>query len=191
VDQHLQHDAAKYLAFWKWLTQHDLRREKRQEPPQVKRLRFAKRKAKTTVKRESMWTAEEHKVFLDYCEAPRLACFHAIAKDTGRRPSKLLQLKISDVEIKVSPSTGKKYAEFWICHEGKMKKARPASISDGIPYFTVWTAVHPSRDNPQGAYFSKVGRTKQNIAMYPLNLTRCVWHICLQHLSELLVEPLL
>lgn len=110
--------AANYLAFWKWLTQADLRREERQIPPQLKGFRFAKRKNKTSVKREHFWTPEEHRVFLNYCEDPRLACYHAIARDTGGRPSELLALKISDIQIKTSSSTGKKYAEFWIGRTG-------------------------------------------------------------------------
>ncbi len=44
--------AARFLAFWKWLTQPDLRREERQVPPQVKGLVFDKCKAKTSIKRE-------------------------------------------------------------------------------------------------------------------------------------------
>lgn len=71
---------AKYLAFWKWLTQPDLRKEERQTPPQIKGFRAAKRKHKTSVRREDLWTDEEHKVFLERCEDARLACFHAIIK---------------------------------------------------------------------------------------------------------------
>jgi hypothetical protein len=52
--------ASMYLAFWKWLTQPDLKREERQIPPHLKGLRFPKRKQKTSVKREQLWTPEEH-----------------------------------------------------------------------------------------------------------------------------------
>ncbi len=64
---------AKYLAFWKWLTQRDLRKEERQTPPQMKGWRAAKRKSKTSIRQEDLWTDEEHKVFLERCEDPRLA----------------------------------------------------------------------------------------------------------------------
>jgi hypothetical protein len=47
---------ARYLAFWKWLTQPELKAEERQEPPQLKGYRFAKREAKTSVKRASVDT---------------------------------------------------------------------------------------------------------------------------------------
>jgi hypothetical protein len=70
---------ARYLAFWKWLTQPELKAEERQEPPQLKGYRFARRQTKTSVKREHLWTPEEHAVFLNRCEDLRLACYHAIA----------------------------------------------------------------------------------------------------------------
>jgi hypothetical protein len=131
-----------------------MKREERQTPPQLKGFRVAKRKSKTSRKREHFWTPEEHRVFLQYCEGVRLTCFHAIHRDTGGRPSELLALKISDLKIQTSPSTGKKYAEFWIGDKvgGKMRKARPAAISDAIPYYNAGLSVHPRRDSPQGAY---------------------------------------
>jgi integrase len=120
--------AGKILAFWKWMTQPDIiKPEERQTPPQLKGLKFPRRKTQTSVKHEHLWTAEEHKVFLERVEDPRLACYHAIALETGGRPSELLQLKIKDIQIKTSPSTGKKYAEFWIGQYGKGRKARPAT----------------------------------------------------------------
>lgn len=89
----------KYIVFYKWLTQPDLEREERQLPPQLKGFRYAKSKSKTSTKREDMWTDEEHRVFLKYCEDLRLACYHAIAKETGAGHSELLALKISDLQI--------------------------------------------------------------------------------------------
>src|SRR5688572_30746629 len=93
---------SKYLTFWKWLTQPDLKREERRTPPQLKGYRAARRKNKTSVTQKDLWTHDEHKVFLERCEDPRLACYHAIALETGGRPSELLALKISDLEIKTS-----------------------------------------------------------------------------------------
>jgi integrase len=142
---------SKISTFWKWLTQPDLKPEERQIPPQVKGLgRPPNRKSKTRVKHEDLWTVEEHKMFLNRCEDPRLACYHAIAIETGGRPSELLQLKIRDIQVKTSRSSGKRFAEFWIGRYGKSKKARPATISDAVPYFNVWKAVHPNRDDPTG-----------------------------------------
>jgi integrase len=156
---------SKYLAFWKWLTQPDLKRQERQIPPQLKGYRAAKRKSKTSVRREDLWTWDEHRVFLQYCEDPRLACYHAIALETGGRPGELLALKISNLQFKTSSSTGKKYCEFWIGDKvgSKMKKARPVSISDAIPYYNVWVSMHPLRDSPKGAYLFP---SRQNKAKY-------------------------
>ena len=161
---------AKYLAFWNWLTQPEVRKEERQTPPQLKGYRVAKRKSKTSFRREDLWTPEEHKVFLDYCEDLRLACFHAIAMDTGGRPGELLALKISDLQIKTSPSTGKRYAEFTIGDKvgGKMKKPRPVSISDAIPYYNAWVSVHPRRDSPKGAYLFPSMQNKAKYRNKPL-----------------------
>ena len=115
------------------MTQKDLKREEQQTPPQLKGFRRAKAQIQDyTQKRKHFWTPEEHRVFLKYCEDVRLACFHTIHMDTGGRPSVLLALKISDLHTKTSSSTGKKYVEFWIGDKvcGKMRKARPDSISD-------------------------------------------------------------
>lgn len=161
---------AKYLGFWKWLTQPEVKKEERQTPPQLKGYRAAKRKSKTSFRREDLWTPEEHKVFLDYCEDLRLACFHAIAMDTGGRPGELLALKISDLQIKTSPSTGKRYAEFTIGDKvgGKSKKPRPVSISDAIPFYNAWVSVHPRRDSLKDAYLFPSMQNKAKYRNKPL-----------------------
>jgi integrase len=162
--------ASCYLAFWKWLTQPDIIIAKeRQTPPQLKGLRFPKRKIKTATKREHFWTPDEHRVFLKYCEDLRLACYHAIAMDTGGRPGELLDLKISDLKIKTS-AKGIGYAEFTIGDRvgGKMKKPRPVHISDAIPHFNAWVSVHPRRDSPQGAYLFPSREMKARYRNKPL-----------------------
>ena len=162
------------------------------DPAHLKGLRFRKRKQKTSVKREQLWTPEEHKVFLDYCEDLRLACYHAMARECGGRPSELLDLKISDVEVKVSPSTGKRYAEFWIGRTGKMKKGRPASISGLIPYFNVWKSVHPLRDNPSGAYLFPSRENKaryRNVPLKPDSLRLAYVRTIRESFPKLLLRP--
>jgi len=149
-------EAARYSVFWKWLTQPDLRREERQESPQLKGYRPINHKSNDNKERVSFnqfWSDEEHRVFLKYCEDSRLKCFHAMHRDVGGRPSELLALKIGDVKFKALPN-GKKCAEFRIGGQihGKMKKERAATIIDAIPYFNFWRAVHPRRDNPENAY---------------------------------------
>ena len=141
----------KYLAFWRWWTNKDSHnREEWQTPPQLKGYRPIKHSPtnKKRRKREQLWTPEEHSVFLRYCEDLRLACFHAIALEIGARPGELLDVKLGDIKVETVPSTGKRRCEFRIGGGvgGKMKKDRPASISDAIPFFNVWAHVHPAHD---------------------------------------------
>lgn len=158
----------KYLAFWKWCTQCNVRREERQTPPQLKGFRSAKRKAKTSVKREDLWTPEEHAVFLNRCEDLGLACFHAIALETGGRPSELLELKLGDIKVETVPSTGRKRCEFMIGQKGKTRKPRPVSISQAIPFYNVWSQVHPARDwkNSKDAYLFPSRENKPITTMF-------------------------
>ena len=144
--------ASRCNAFWKFLTQPELPPKERQTPPQLKGLNFQTDPvvAYTLSSKKIIGLQKNMKYFLS-CEHPRLA-YHAIARETGMRPSELLSLKISDLHFIVNSSTGKKYAEFWLGRSGKSKQDRKASIYDSLPYYNVWTAVHPLRDNPQGAY---------------------------------------
>lgn len=187
---------AVYLAFWKWWTQKDLPKEERQIPPQLKGYRDVKRRSKTSVKREHLWTAEEHRVFLKYCEDLRLACFHAIHREVGGRPSELLQLKLGDIKVETVPSTGKKVCRFWIGQKGKTENSyRPASISDAIPYFNVWAHVHPAKDwdNPEKAYLfpSLENKAKyRNVPLKPDSLRlNCYVRVIEKQFPKLLDRP--
>jgi Phage integrase family len=131
---------------------------------------------------------------LQYCEDVRLAGFHAIHRDTGGIPSELLALKISDLKIQTSPSTDKKYAEFWIGDKvgGKMRKARPTAISDAIPYYNAWISVHPRRDSPQGAYFFTSTENKakyRNTPIKPGTLRQAYERTIEKHFPKLLTKP--
>jgi hypothetical protein len=185
-----------FLAFWKWWTQKDLPKEERQTPPQLKGYRDVKRRSKTSVKREHHWTAEEHRVFLKYCEDLRLACFHAIHREVGGRPDELLQLKLGDIKVETVPSTGKKVCRFWIGQKGKTENSyRPASISDAIPYFNVWAHVHPAKDwdNPEKAYLfpSLENKAKyRNIPLKPDSLRlNCYVRVIEKQFPKLLDRP--
>jgi integrase len=144
-------------------------KEERQTLPQLKDLRFPKRKIKTATKREHIWAPDEHRVFLKYCEDLRLTCYQAIAMDTGGRPGELLDLKISDLKTQTS-ANGIGYAEFMIGGRGgsKMKKPRPVHISDAIPHLNAWVSVHPRRDSPQGAYLFPSREMKARYRNKPL-----------------------
>ena len=149
VNTHNQR-AMVFSKFFKWLTQADLKPEERQisTTPQLKGLRYYHKKQKSSVKPQDIWTPEEHNVFLNYCEDPRIACYHSMAIETGARPGELLALRLGDVKIQKAPSTGKVYASFEVGRYGKTKKARTVSISDAIPYYKVWRTLHPMKDSP-------------------------------------------
>jgi integrase len=140
----------RYLAFWKFLNQPDVKREEREEPPQLKGNKRPKHKPVNKKRRtkEQLWGPEEHVVFLKYNEDKRLSCAHAMAVEIGCRPGELLDLKLGDIKVETVASTGKKRCRFMIGGGvgGKMKKDRPVTISDSIPFFNVWAHMHPASD---------------------------------------------
>jgi integrase len=190
--------AAAYLGFWGWLTQKDLPREQRQTPPQLKGYRPTKHSPvnKKRRTRKQLWAPQEHVVFLKYCEDLRIACAHAMAHEIGCRPGELLDLKLGDIKIETVPSTGKKVCEFRIGGGvgGKMKKDRPASISDAIPFFNVWAHVHPARDwkNSKDAYLFPSRENKAKYRNVPLNTDSfrlCYYRVIEKDFPKLLDRP--
>ena len=91
-----------------------LRQEERQRLLQLTGLKFPNRSGYCiySVKQEDNWTVEEREVFLKYCEDKRIACHHAIAKDTGMRLGKIHSLKISDLHFIINSSTVKNKQNF-------------------------------------------------------------------------------
>jgi integrase len=166
----------RFLAFWKFLTQPDVKREERQDPSQVKLNRRPKHKPvnKKRRTREQLWGPEEHVVFLKYCEDKRLSCAHAMAVEIGCRPGELLDLKLGDIKVETIASTGKKVCRFMIGGGvgGKMKKDRPASISDSIPFFNIWAHMHQASDwdwkSAKNAYLFPSGENKAKYRNIPL-----------------------
>ena len=89
----------------------------------MKGFKRANRKKNYSVKREDLWTAEEHAIFMHYCDNLRLLCYHAMALETGARPGELLKLKIGDIKKQISP-TGKPFVDISVGAEGKTREAR-------------------------------------------------------------------
>ncbi len=77
---------------------------------------------------------------------------------------------MSELKIKVSPTIGKKYAEFWVWRSGKMKKSMPASISDVISSFMTLPAVHPLRETARKLGNSSQVGTKAKYGNVPIEL---------------------
>jgi integrase len=108
------------------------------------------RKEKSTYKPSDIWTDEDHAIFLKYCPDKRNRCYHAVANDTSARPSELLNLKIKDIQFKVS-STDMQYAEVYITKSKTKPRTLPLIIS--IPYVKDWLDSHPFANNPDAFLF--------------------------------------
>jgi hypothetical protein len=87
-----------YSKFFKWLyNDPKTKPEDRKAPPVVEGIIWRRKRKENRdprKKEKDDWTPEEHAVFLKRCEDPRLACFHAMARDLGGRPDELLALKM-------------------------------------------------------------------------------------------------
>jgi integrase/recombinase XerD len=87
-----------------------------------------------------------------------------MAIDTSARPHELLALRVGDIKIKQSPTTGKTYAEVEIGRGGKTK-SRIVAMFFSLPYYRAWLEQHPmaqSGSNPDAFLFL----SQENSAMY-------------------------
>src|SRR5688572_13475153 len=147
--------------FFKWITQPDLPANERKlaSVPMLKGLKFQKKKGpRSRVKPTDLWTIEEDALFIKYCEDPRIACYHSMARDTSARPGELLAVKIGDIKIKKAaavPGTkkSKMFAEVEIGRYGKRKKTRIVPLINSLPYLKAWLAQHPMGQNPNAYLF--------------------------------------
>src|SRR5215213_2263921 len=152
--------------FFKWSTQPDLKPKERQMPPMLRGLTtHFTNKEKTPVQARDLWSEQDNAIFMKYCEDARLACYHMIAHDTGARPSEILALRVWDIKIKQSSTTGKWYAEVEVGRGGKTK-SRIVPLTDSLPYYRAWLAQHPmaqgEENNPEAFIFL----SQENSAMY-------------------------
>lgn len=140
--------------FFRWLAYPDLRSEERVQkpiPPAIKGIKITKRKGpKSSVKTTDLWTWEDDALFLKYVEDPRIACYHAMSRDTSARPSEMLAIKIEDIKIKKSPDNDKMFAEVEIGRYGKTKKTRIVPLIKSLPYLKAWLVQYPPRQQSQG-----------------------------------------
>jgi integrase len=90
-----------------------------------------------------MWTAEDNALFLKYCPSKRDRAYHAIARDSSCRPGEILNLRIRDVNFKMSGTN--QYAEIVV--NGKTGK-RFIPLFAALPYVKDWLDDHPQYDNP-------------------------------------------
>jgi integrase/recombinase XerD len=154
------------LRFFKWLYYPDIEPSKRQKPKVVENIPALKRKEKSKYKASDIWTKQEHVIFLQYCGNKRDACYHAMAIDTGCRPSELLKLHIKDIVFKTAENSTQ-YAQIQV--NGKTGN-RTIPLILCIPYVKNWIDDHPQRSNPHAHLFcglkKNFGRVLTRSALY-------------------------
>jgi integrase len=164
------------MAAYPKLSLEERERLQKQDLPSVLRgLTFLNKKgSKSPVKAKDIWTDEDTALFLKYCLDPRLACFHAMARDTSARPGELLAVRLGDIEIKKT-AEGKMYVQLEVGRYGKRKEPRIVPMTTSIPYYRSWLALHPlgSSGNPD-AFCSSLWRGVQNISISQYLVSHCV-----------------
>jgi integrase len=138
--------------FFRWLyNPQESDQRARQTPIIMKGIKQLSRKEKTLYKNSDLWTNEEYAVFLKYCPSKRDKCYLAMAIDTSARPHELLNLRVRDINFKVSQD-GKKYAEVRI--NGGKTGARTVPLLDSIPYLKDYLQnEHPMSENRESWLF--------------------------------------
>lgn len=154
-----------FLKFYKWLNYRHISPSRlRPKPALLEGIPFLQRKELTPVKASDLWTQEEDKVFLKYCDDDRMKLFHTMADDTSARPHELLALRIGDVKIK--NTNGRIYGEVEIGRGGKTK-SRTVPLIISLPYFKALLLNHPEGSNPNSFIFRSI-RTKDRYTNKPI-----------------------
>ena len=118
----------------------------------VKRLT---RKEISRYKPSDLWTSRECEVFLTHCPSKRDRAFLSMVLDTSARPHELLNLRIEDIQFKISADGSKQYAEITI--NGKTGQ-RTVPLINSIPYVKEWLLDHPFGKNKNYWIFISQGK---------------------------------
>ena len=145
------------LKFFRWLIDPNNPDLKNRKMPEcmygVKRLT---RKEISRYKPSDLWTIRECEVFLKHCPSKRDRAFLSMALDTSCRPHELLNLKIEDIQFRVSTDGSKQYAETTI--NGKTGQ-RTVPLINSIPYIKEWLLENPFASNKNYWIFISLGKT--------------------------------
>jgi integrase len=145
------------LKFFRWINDPYNPDLKNRKMPQcmsgVKRLT---RKEISRYKPSDLWTIRECEVFLKHCPSKRDRAFLSMALDTSCRPHELLNLKIEDIQFRISTDGSKQYAETTI--NGKTGQ-RTVPLINSIPYIKEWLQDHPFGKNKNYWIFISQGKT--------------------------------
>jgi len=144
------------LKFFRWLNDPNNPDIKNRKMPEcmngVKRLT---RKEISRYKPSDLWTFRECEVFLKHCPSKRDRAFLSMVLDTSCRPHELLNLKIEDIQFKITTDGSKQYAEITI--NGKTGQ-RTVPIIHSIPYVKEWLLDHPFGKNKNYWIFISQGK---------------------------------
>ena len=99
------------LKFFRWLHDQDNPDIKNRKYPDCMRgIKRLGRKEVSRYRPSNLWTSRECEIFLKYCPSKRDRAYLSMAIDTSCRPSELLNLRIEDIEIKLTSDRSKQYA---------------------------------------------------------------------------------
>jgi integrase/recombinase XerD len=147
------------IRFYRWLyfrrtTPHS----KRPKPEVIDNIPTIKRREISTYKPTDLWTEEDDVLFYKYVPSLRDRCWHAVARDTGCRPSEMIKIKIKDVIVQQLES-GHHIARIPVNGKTGVQNKR---INNGYPILKEWLTVgHPYPNNPNAYLFCGTG-TKNN-----------------------------
>src|SRR5919106_3591655 len=143
-----------FMKFFRWLyNPNEPDHGKRITPPCMVVVKALLRREKSPYEPEDIWTADDHAIFLKYCHMARDRCWHMMVHDTSTRPHELLDLRIRDVNFKISPD-GIQYA---VIHVHGKTTSRTLPLITSIPYVKEWLSVHPFANNPDSKLFVSLG----------------------------------
>lgn len=177
-----------YQKFFKWFYSPELTAKERPVPKVVRDLPLLKRKEKTHVRAQDLWTVEDDALFLKYCQDPRVALYHMFSLDTSARPHEILATRIGDVRIKLA--SGKMYAEVEVGRGGKTK-SRIVPLIVSLPYYKLWLQSHPESNNPNAFIFRSVANNAKfrNAPLKPNSINNMYWKLQRIFFPKLLERP--
>lgn len=92
-----------FMKFFRWLYNSDEPdHRKRITPPCMMGVKGLPRREKSPYKPEDIWTYDDHVLFLKYCHMARDRCWHSMVCDTSARPHEIINLRIGDINFKIS-----------------------------------------------------------------------------------------